>query len=125
MLIEIRIGGPLLDGLADPALDAFARQVQEDVGAQALADVHLILDQSIRHPTPYYETQINLSHRADSSVVNDRGIIYGPWLEGESRRNATTRFKGYHAFRRATQQVSERIGPVLVPALRSLLARLS
>jgi len=31
--------------------------------------------------------------------IHDSGVVYGPWLEGTSRRNNTTRFKGYRSFR--------------------------
>lgn len=40
--------------------------------------------------------------------IHDSKVVYGPWLEGVSARNQTTRFKGYAAFRRARQEL-ERI----------------
>lgn len=56
----------------------------------------------------------NLSTQINSlnAVISDGGVVYGPWLEGVSSRNATTRFKGYSAFRRAgfhIQKKSKRI----------------
>jgi len=32
--------------------------------------------------------------------IHDSGVVYGPWLEGTSARNQTTRFKGYAQFRK-------------------------
>ena len=37
------------------------------------------------------------------------GAVYGPWLEGVGSRNATTRFKGYWAFRKATSALDHAI----------------
>ena len=34
------------------------------------------------------------------ALITDGGVVYGPWLEGVSSRNATTRFKGYASFRK-------------------------
>ena len=54
-----------------------------------------------------------IQRQADDLVVHDRGIIYGPWLEGVSHRNQTTRFKGYSSFRRATQEMQRHRAPQL------------
>jgi hypothetical protein len=37
------------------------------------------------------------------------GPVYGPWLEGVGSRNATTRFKGYRAFRKAANALERHI----------------
>ncbi len=42
----------------------------------------------------------------DETVVTTDLASYGPWLEGTGSRNLTTRFKGYHSFRLAGQQLS-------------------
>ncbi|MGH3381362.1 MAG: hypothetical protein ACRDP6_42185 [Actinoallomurus sp.] len=103
--VEINVSGPIFDGRADAAAAEFAEAIKKDVAAQGYADVMHNLESSIRHPTPYYETQVTTTPRGAALVVNDRGIIYGPWLEGVGSRNKTTRFKGYFSFRRATQQL--------------------
>lgn len=86
---------------------AICDDIEHTVGAQALSEVHNILNAKIQNPTPYYETQIRITNQRDSVVVDDRGVIYGPWLEGVGSRNGATRFKGYHAFRNATQIVEK------------------
>lgn len=107
--VEINLSGPLFDGSHDEAVRNFIDDAKYEVGTQALANVHQILDQRIKHPTPYYETQIIIQRLGENVIVHDRDIIYGPWLEGTSRRNTTTRFKGYAAFRNATQQVESQV----------------
>jgi hypothetical protein len=120
---QVIISGPLAAGAVPHAVDAAVLETLDYVSTQALADVHYVLDRSIQHPTPYYETQINRKREhQDAFSVNDRGVIYGPWLEGVSSRNQTTRFKGYAAFRRATQE-AERYAPIV--ALRMIIKHLT
>lgn len=111
--VQVVITGPLFDGMAQAAIGAMVEDIQYVLGSQGLANVHQFLDQSIQHPTPYYETQITVQRQANDVVVHDRGIAYGPWLEGVSERNRATSFKGYHAFRRATEEL-RRQAPALV-----------
>lgn len=108
-LTASRSGG-LFDGGAERSVDRFTEDVVSEVAAQASSEVHRILDARIRKPTPYYETQIVTERQGNDRVVHDRGVIYGPWLEGVGSRNyPVTRFKGYHAFRLATQAVERQV----------------
>lgn len=106
--VEIKISGALLTGRAPAAIRSMMADIVDQVAVQALADVHLVLNQRIKHPTPYYETQITVQRVGETAVIHDRGVVYGPWLEGVSSRNATTRFKGYAAFRNAAQTANAR-----------------
>ncbi len=115
--ITVTVSGPFFDGRATQRVDAFLRDATAEVAQQGLADVHQLLDLSIREPTPYYETQIMTQRVLDDMVVHDRGIIYGPWLEGVSERNRTTRFKGYHSFRRATEGLRGKVAALIRPIL--------
>lgn len=101
--------GPLFDGSATAVTADMTEAIRDSIAREAEVEVHINLDRSIRNPTPYYETQIINEVAATNRVVHDRGIIYGPWLEGVSRRNKATRFKGYASFRRARQAVERRI----------------
>ncbi len=111
----VAIHGPLLTAGGGHVVRDILDEATWQVGAQGLADVHAILDQSIRHPTPYYETQVTMERAARDVVVHDRGVIYGAWLEGTSSRNRTTRFKGYHAFRNACQGLERKVPGLVEP----------
>jgi len=123
---DVHTSGPLFSaGLADEVLRTFEREIVHDVTAQASADVHTNLHDSIRHPTPYYETQVRMQTLSEAEgSVNDRGIIYGPWLEGTGSRNRTTRFKGYSSFRRAKQSTEAKVIRLVGPALARCVQRL-
>lgn len=113
--IVVTLRGPLATGAPQHVVRDILDEATWEVGAQGLADVHRILDQRIRHPTPYYETQVTVQRAARDVVVHDRGVIYGPWLEGVSSRNQTTRFKGYHAFREACQGLQGKVPALVEP----------
>lgn len=122
--IDVSEHGPIFDGRAVTAVHAFEDEVKQQLGQQGLADVHHNLNASIRHPTPYYETQILTERQGNDVVVHDRGIIYGPWLEGVGSRNRTTRFKGYFSFRRATQTLRGKTPGIAERVLQKYLGRM-
>jgi hypothetical protein len=58
-------------------------------------------------------------------VVNDRGIVYGPWLEGVGSRNfPKTRFKGYASFRRAVHRVRGEVPRISQAVLRRHIGKM-
>jgi hypothetical protein len=116
--------GPIFDGRAAKAAAALVDELQWSVGMASISEVQFLLDRSLRNPTPYYETQITIERQASDVVVHDRGIIYGPWLEGTGSRNRTTRFKGYHSFRRAAQAVDRRVPAIARRIVRRYLPRM-
>lgn len=124
-MTDVRVSGPLFDGRAEAAVEDFLDDARQVVAARASNYVHEILDRDIRNPTPYYETQVTVDNAVeDLTRVHDRGIVYGPWLEGVSEKNQTTRFKGYSAFARATKQVEAEVPELIAPARARLDQRL-
>ena len=63
--------------------------------------------------TGHYRRNVNGRVERLHGLITDGGVIYGPWLEGVSSRNAATRFKGYASFRR-TGQYLERLAPIVL-----------
>lgn len=123
--VTINVDGPMFNGLAKAAVDSCVDTIAQEVSAQASANVSENLNESIKDPTPYYETQIALDRIAPLTyLVHDRGVIYGPWLEGTGSRNRTTRFKGYASFRRATQQTKQDAQRIADTVVRRFLPRM-
>jgi hypothetical protein len=122
--IEITLKGPIFTGEASAAAHECTRMIVDRVAAYALQEVQRNLDGSIKHPTPYYETQITIDRRVDDRVVTDRGVIYGPWLEGTGSRNRTTRFKGYASFRRARQTTERAVRHIAGGVVSQYLQRM-
>jgi hypothetical protein len=115
--VDVILTGPIFRANGAQAAGRLLDDLTWEVAGRAESTVSQMLDESIRNPTPYYETQITRERIVPDAVVHDRGVIYGPWLEGESSRNQATRFKGYHSFRRATQQVEREVESVVGPVV--------
>ncbi|KKK70549.1 hypothetical protein LCGC14_2922870 [marine sediment metagenome] len=58
-------------------------------------------------------------------LLTDGGVIYGPWLEGTSSRNATTRFKGYASFRKTGDYLRGAIKGIAQSVVKRLAGRLN
>jgi hypothetical protein len=122
---EVNLSGPVFDGTAHKLVAAALLEAQSEVAAHGSATLHGFMNATFKNPTPYYETQVVTSSRAGDLVVNDRKIIYGPWLEGIGSRNARTRFKGYANWRRARQETARKLPEIVERVFRPVLARLS
>lgn len=115
--VDTRARGPLFDGSAGRILDRGTERGEKDVADYAQDRIRARLGRVLRNPTGRYMGSISVMQRGGSHEVNDRGIVYGPWLEGTSSRNRTTRFKGYATFRIVSQQVEARAGAIAEPAI--------
>ncbi|MGD9749785.1 MAG: hypothetical protein AB7W59_02200 [Acidimicrobiia bacterium] len=123
-MTSVDVSGPIFDGRAQAAAAEFVEDAKRDVAAQAYSEWMTNLNRSIRHPTPYYETQVTTTRRGADYVVHDRGIVYGPWLEGTSSRNRTTRFPGYFSARRATATLETKKTAIVQATLRRHIAKM-
>lgn len=103
---DVEYSGPLFDGRAQAAARRLVHDMRDTLAERGREMVLENLGQSIRHPTGYYESRVRTEARGSlETVITDGGVVYGPWLEGTSSRNETTRFKGYASFRRAAAEL--------------------
>jgi hypothetical protein len=83
-----------------------------------------LLKRFIKWPTPYYWNQIRAVPAGAGWEVNDGGVIYGPWLEGEGSRNrARPGFPGYGARRQAAQRLDGEAGAIAYSLLNRIYIR--
>lgn len=122
---EARVTGPLFDGRARAALDDFAEAAEEALAKEGVNKVRQVLATSLRNSTGFYESQIRADTVRGDHVVDDSGVVYGPWLEGVTSANQSTGFPGYQQFRRATQQLQARAAQIAERVLPPFLARMN
>ena len=111
--VKVTTQGPLFTGkaanLMGKAMNSAIREVVQK-GEQRLAEqlrprpagVYLSVSQAQpgKASTGNYRRNISSEFKNQSAMIHDNDVVYGPWLEGVSSRNApTTRFKGYGQFR--------------------------
>jgi hypothetical protein len=121
------MSGPLFDGRADKDVREFCTEALDQVAGQASANVHHNAETSFQHPTPYYETQIRVRKASEvTRVVDDRGIIYGHWLQGDGSRNyPVTSFHGYMIFPRAAALLETQVARLIERARVRMVERLN
>lgn len=112
------MSGPLFDGRAARVTHAMAEEIGDDVADQGVNDVRQIVAGSARRRTGNYERHVRTDRSAGDRTVTDGRIVYGPWLEGISRRNQSTRFKGFMAFRRTAQALQAKAVRIAEPVVR-------
>lgn len=103
--VNVNVSGPMFDGRFDKAVRDWIDVTKKDLATDAQDFITAKAETFNRsgRGTGYYATQIQRTTLApyNDQRVHDGGVVYGPWLEGVSKRNNSTRFKGYHAFRKA------------------------
>jgi hypothetical protein len=105
---RVKVSGPLFDGRAEEA----ARRMCEDITAKTSAQAAAIIrskakrfNKSGRGKTGQAADHVKLRQVemvATITGLSETGVTWWPWLEGVSKRNESTRFRGYHTFRMAS-----------------------
>lgn len=104
--------GPFFSLDADFRVAEILDDARHELAKEAERRVQARLATSLRNPTGYYQSHVKTDSAAGVDTVNDSNVVYGPWLEGVGSRNATTPFKGYHAFRLAAQSADRQAGEI-------------
>lgn len=114
--------GPLFDGRAQAQLDRACQDISRRVATIGASMVRSNLHAVLRHETPHYRLQNEARPDPPGWKVWDRGVVYGPWLEGVGSRNyPVTRFKGYATYRRTTQELDRRAETIADYTLREYM----
>ncbi|MFD9618499.1 hypothetical protein ACFWB2_14685 [Streptomyces virginiae] len=114
-----------LDHRADRIMREYAHDVEREVSDFAHGQILKELDLVLKHPTGYYESRVRVRQVGDLFQVDDSGVVYGPWLAGESERNRETRFKGYRHWQLAQANTDRAAEPIAEQAFRKYARRLS
>lgn len=65
---------------------------------------------------PFNDQRIHLAYPA---------VVYGPWIEGTSSRNNTTRFRGYKVFRLTKNWLRKQATPLMQEKIDDFVARMN
>lgn len=124
--VTVRQKGPLFEpGVPAHVLNDWQRDTLEEIAHQAQQEIQRRargFNKSGRGGTGRAASAVHAYDRGSSWAVvgeNNEGVVWWPWLEGTSKRNATTRFKGYHVFRivkNIMRRKAKRIGDDIMQA---------
>lgn len=117
--------GPLFDDAAPEIINGWLNDVKNDIANEGVTVLRsFVMDESGR-ATGWYQSQVQTSELLEFHNIRIHDpVIYGPWLEGSSKRNRSTRFKGYHLWRITAQELNVRapqIADAKMPELIQLL----
>lgn len=126
---KVTMTGPLFDGTAPKAARAYTELLASEIAEIGTVWIKLDtgrMDKSGRS-TGAAAGGVQLNGSGMRFVISG-GIRQGeyswPWLEGTSRRNQSTGFKGYKTFRRTRLRMRKAIPPYARQLLRQFLAEM-
>jgi hypothetical protein len=123
--VNVHDRGPAFDGRAETAMRQFADAAEEEIAEMGVNIIRAELGRHLKHPTGYYQSQIQTDRAGGDTVITDGGVVYGPWLEGVGSRNApVTRFRGYSVFRRMAARIDRQATHVAERVLPRFLRRM-
>jgi hypothetical protein len=114
---KVTLEGPLFDGRASAAARDFTRSLSAELGEIARDWIKLDterMDKSGRGGTGAAASGVKLTGSGENWTVSggvNKGVYAWPWLEGTSKRNQSTQFKGYHTFRRTRLRMRKQATP--------------
>ena len=59
-----------------------------------------------------------------TQALADKGVVWSPWLEGTSKRNDSTGFKGYGLFRKTRLQLQKLAPQIAQEQLDKVISRM-
>lgn len=115
--IVVTFDGPFFASFRRYAImNEFFRSAVERVTELTEEELRVAFGRKFKHPTGHFESQMQMTVVSDRQRVILDPVVYGPWLEGTSRRNRSTRFKGYKIWR-LTRQKMRRLGTEIAQAI--------
>lgn len=123
--IDVSETGPLFSGAAPEIIRVWLDDVKQDIAQEGVNQLRsFVMDKSGR-ATGHYQSQIVTSTLIPFNDVRIHDpVVYGPWLEGTSKRNRSTRFKGYRLWRKTAQALQDDAPKIAAARLPDLANRL-
>jgi hypothetical protein len=127
---KVIMTGPVFDGQAAVAARDFTRALSAEIAEIGRDWIKLDtqrMDKSGRGGTGAAAGGVKLAGSGENWVISGgirKGVYAWPWLEGTSRRNQTTGFKGYGSFRRTRLRMRKQVTPYAQAELAKFIERM-
>jgi uncharacterized protein YodC (DUF2158 family) len=114
---KVILSGPLFTGEAAAAAQDFANSLAGEIaqiGATWIKVEAQGYDKSGRGGTGQAAEGVKVAGQGGRWTISggiSKGSYAWPWLEGTSKRNQSTGFKGYHTFRRTRLRMRKQVTP--------------
>lgn len=127
---KVIISGPLFDGRAAAAARDFTRALATEIAEIGRDWIRLDtqrMDKSGRGDTGAAAAGVKLGGSGANWVISGgirKGEYAWPWLEGTSRRNQATGFRGYGSFRRTRLRMRRQVTPFAQAEMAKFIERM-
>ena len=121
------VSGPIADGHAGEVLDRYAKDVRQAVADRGTELLRSFPMDKTGRARGGFQANLRIVDRGAALAIPApmiRGVTWGPWLEGTSKRNQSTRFKGYHLFRKTRLELDRQAGPIAEQVLLKYLPQI-
>ena len=127
--VKIVLKGPLFDGGASSAAKDFTDSLAHEVAEIGRDWIKLDTQRMTKSGSDTGQAEAGVEMSGGNGAYTILGGIregkYAwPWLEGTSKRNASTGFKGYKSFSRTTLRMRKQVTPFAQARLEEYLARM-
>lgn len=126
---KVTMTGPMFDGRAATSARNYTGVLAREIGEIGQAWIKLDTDRMTRsgRSSGAAADGVQLTGSGMRFVISGgvrEGEYSWPWLEGTSKRNQSTGFKGYRSFRRTRLRMRKAIPPYAQELLRKYLAEM-
>ena len=116
--------GPLFSGMAPEDVRAWADGVKEDIAQEGVNELKSFVMNKTGRATGHYQSMITTTKIGYNDILIHDPVVYGPWLEGTSERNRSTRFRGYRLWRLTKQRLEGKVKAIAERHMQALITRL-
>jgi hypothetical protein len=122
----VTVAGPLLEGQGPAILQRFFDDATKLVAEHGRDELRKRATSKPKRPTGAFARSVVVKQFGRSRAINATypGVTYGPWLEGTSARNTSTRFKGYRMFKLTRGRLRKQVGDLVQGLLDRAVAQL-
>jgi hypothetical protein len=124
----VSVQGPLADGTADRVLQEWANNTAQALADQGVAALRAFpMDKTGRARSGFQDALKSRSRGPGITEIPGpmiTGVTWAPWLEGTSKRNESTGFKGYKLFAKTRLQLQKQATQVGDAELAKLMPQI-
>jgi hypothetical protein len=126
--LDCQVSGPLGDGTAIKAAEQWAERTSQALADEGVAMLRAFPMDKTGRARGGFQGALKTVRRSPTEVripgPQQRGVAWSPWLEGGSKRNSSTGFKGYHLFRKTRLALSKEAPQIGQKELDKLMAEM-
>lgn len=125
MTFIVELHGPLFTGEAERAAKEAAEEIERTTAILGASMLRSFMNSVFKRQTPRYRLlQEAVPTYPGWKIWDQRKVVYDWWLEGISKRNRTSRFKGYRSYRITTQRLRVRAREITQNVVTRFLPRM-